>query len=265
MVGLDISLPPEGCCGCEWIQGDILDPGSYAGRLRGIDVVVHLAAMAHSVPRTKEEADRFWKVNLEGTKTLIAAAAEQGVRRFLHVSTVAVLSPSSGGIESAYVDSKRAAEREVLEFRGSDRRGRGAPDNGVWTERQGECIQTDPVARSWTPDDHRLRSKQEKPGVFAESRARPPLPVGTWEERRGVCRYGRLRFVHEGYRPGDFPRFGQGEPVAADPARGGECGCRRQRVGCGALWTSEVFRAGYGREAHRGDGVRSDATVFSWF
>ena len=114
VVGLDISPPPKSFRGSEWIRGDILDAENYAGTLRGIDVVVHLAAMAHFVPRTKDEAARFWKVNLEGTKTLIAAAAEQGVRRFIYVSTVAVLSPSGGGTESAYADSKRAAEREVL-------------------------------------------------------------------------------------------------------------------------------------------------------
>ncbi len=117
VVGLDISPPPEGFCAVEWVRRDILNAGSYAGKLRGIDVVIHLAAMAHSVPRTKEEADRFWNVNLEGTKTLMAAAAEQGVRRFVQVSTVAVLSPSDGGIASAYADSKRAAEQEALGFR----------------------------------------------------------------------------------------------------------------------------------------------------
>ena len=116
MVGLDISPPPEGFGAGRWIRGDILDAGCYAEKLRGIDVVVHLAAIAHSLPNTKEEADHIWKVNLEGTKTLITAAAEHGVRRFLHVSTVGVLSPSGGGVESAYADSKRAAEREVLGF-----------------------------------------------------------------------------------------------------------------------------------------------------
>jgi nucleoside-diphosphate-sugar epimerase len=115
-VGLDVTSPPEDLGMVSWIQGDILEAGSYAEKLRGIDVVVHLAAIAHSSPNTKEEADRIWKVNLEGTKTLIIAAAEYGVRRFLHISTVAVLSPSGGGGESAYADSKRAAEREVLGF-----------------------------------------------------------------------------------------------------------------------------------------------------
>jgi len=116
-VGLDISLPPGGGGVDEWVRGDILNTGSYASKLRRIEVVVHLAAMAHSVPRTKEEADHFWNVNLYGTKTLIAAAAEQGVRRFVHVSTVAVLPPSDGGYASSYADSKRAAEQEVLGFR----------------------------------------------------------------------------------------------------------------------------------------------------
>jgi UDP-glucose 4-epimerase len=116
VVGLDISPPPGCYFAGEWVLGDILNAGSYAGKLRGVDVVIHLAAMAHSVPRTKEEADRFWTVNHEGTKTLIAAAVEQGVRRFVYISTVAVLSPSDGGISSAYADSKRAAEREVFEF-----------------------------------------------------------------------------------------------------------------------------------------------------
>ena len=75
VVGLDISPPPKSFRGSEWIRVDILDAENYAGTLRGIDVVVHLAAMAHFVPRTKDEAALFWKVNLEGTKTLIAAAA----------------------------------------------------------------------------------------------------------------------------------------------------------------------------------------------
>jgi nucleoside-diphosphate-sugar epimerase len=114
VVCLDISPSPEDLNAGEWVRGDILDAGSYAGKLRGIDVVIHLAAMAHSVPGTKDEADRFWKVNFEGTKTLIAAAVEHGVRRFVHVSTVAVLSPSDGRVASAYADSKRAAEREVI-------------------------------------------------------------------------------------------------------------------------------------------------------
>ena len=117
VVGLDVALLPAGIRVSEWIRCDILDAGGYAGKLRGIDVVIHLAAMAHSVPRTKEDADRFWKVNLGGTKTLIAAAVEQGVRRFVHVSTVSVLSPSGGGIASAYPDSKWAAEREVFGFK----------------------------------------------------------------------------------------------------------------------------------------------------
>lgn len=118
VVGLDLVPPPNGVHSNTWVRGNILDVDSYKEELQGIDTVVHLAAKAHSIPRTVEEVERFWRVNLEGTRTLIGAAEKHGVRRFVHVSTVAVLSPFIGGPASAYADSKRAAEEEVLGFRG---------------------------------------------------------------------------------------------------------------------------------------------------
>lgn len=118
VAGLDMAPPPGGSRAVNWILGDILDSGICLKAVQGVDVVVHLAAKAHSVPRTKEEADHFWRINLEGTRTLIDAAVKQGVRRFVHVSTVAVLSPSPGRPVSAYADSKQAAEREVLGCKG---------------------------------------------------------------------------------------------------------------------------------------------------
>ena len=116
VIGLDLGPPPLSVCVGKWIQGDILDKENYEAGLQGIDTVVHLAAKAHSVPRTNEEVSEFWRVNFEGTRTLIAAAMQQSVKRFVFVSTVAVMSPSVGGPASAYADSKRAAEGEVLGF-----------------------------------------------------------------------------------------------------------------------------------------------------
>ena len=262
MVGLDISPPPEDFCAGEWVQGDILDAGSYAGKLRGIDVVIHLAAMAHSVPGTKEEADRFWTVNLEGTKTLIAAAVEQGVRRFVHVSTVAVLSPSDGGIASAYADSKRAAEREVFDF--------------------GDRIEV-VVVRPTTVYGPNDRGNIYKLIRWVD-RGLPAI-IGSGENRKSLV-YSRnladaLLFLSEHGKSGESyvvtdghdmsmkeivqgisRSLGRGEPVAVDTFGSGECGHRRQRMDRGAFRCSEVFRAGYGCETHRGDGVRSIAPVF---
>jgi len=118
VVGLDLVPLPKGRRTDTWVRGNILDVDSYKKALHGIDTVIHLAAKAHSIPRTIEEVERFWRVNLEGTRTLIGEAVKHGVRRFVHVSTVAVLSPSIGGPASAYADSKRAAEEEVLGFGG---------------------------------------------------------------------------------------------------------------------------------------------------
>lgn len=116
VVALDLAPPPSGVRADTSLRGNILDLDCYAAVLPGIDTVVHLAANVHSMPRTAEAVERCWKVNLEGTGTLIRAAAQCGVRRFVHVSTVAVLSSSARGEASAYVESKRAAEEEVLRF-----------------------------------------------------------------------------------------------------------------------------------------------------
>ena len=55
------------------------------------DVVLHAAGKAHSVPKTEEERQAFFDVNLQGTKKLCAALEKVGVpRAFIFVSTVAV-------------------------------------------------------------------------------------------------------------------------------------------------------------------------------
>jgi UDP-glucose 4-epimerase len=87
---------------------------SYEGALQGVDTVVHLAAKVHAVPVTREDAASFFRVNVEGTRKVLLAAARMGVRRFLFVSTVAVLAPPLVSIKDAYADSKREAENAVL-------------------------------------------------------------------------------------------------------------------------------------------------------
>lgn len=117
VVGLDISPQPKNLHVADWIRANILDPGSYGKHLSGIDTVIHLAAKAHSVPRSAVEAGEFWKTNQEGTGKVVRAAAEAGVRRFVFVSTVAVLSASGSSVANAYAESKRAAEEETLAWK----------------------------------------------------------------------------------------------------------------------------------------------------
>lgn len=106
---------PQGVTACE---GDILEPDSLVPALEGVSAVVHLAA----VFRTPDE-DLIWRVNLQGTRNLIAAARQVAPEaRFILASTVHVYGMQNPypGRESdpvastiAYPASKIAAEQEL--------------------------------------------------------------------------------------------------------------------------------------------------------
>ncbi len=90
----------------EWIPGALNDPASFAGRLRGVDAVVHLAALTG-----KAKPDAYEHANVSGTRTLVEAAQSAGVPNFLHVSSVAVKFPDKRGYP--YGQSKEAGEAVV--------------------------------------------------------------------------------------------------------------------------------------------------------
>jgi dihydroflavonol-4-reductase len=67
--------------------GDIADSAAVRAAVESIDIVYHLAAehLDVSLP------DRYyWQVNVDGTRQLVQAAAEAGVRRLVHCSSVGV-------------------------------------------------------------------------------------------------------------------------------------------------------------------------------
>ena len=67
--------------------GDMLDPASLAGALRDVEVVFHTAAPMRPAadPLTAIEA------HIVGTRNVIQAACQAGVRRLVHTSSVAAL------------------------------------------------------------------------------------------------------------------------------------------------------------------------------
>ena len=67
-------------------RGDIRDPQRVAEVLAGTDLVLHFAAETH-VDRSISGAADFVTTNVVGTQVLLQAALDQGVRRFVHVST----------------------------------------------------------------------------------------------------------------------------------------------------------------------------------
>lgn len=108
----------------ESIVGDISDPDVLDGVARGIDVVVHSAAMIDwgNTPRS-----RVFEVNLDGTRNVISAAKRHGVRAVLYTGTMDVVmdggplrdidesQPYPTRFLDAYSESKALAEQAVVE------------------------------------------------------------------------------------------------------------------------------------------------------
>src|SRR5690606_18873875 len=73
-----------------FVRGDICDRPLVERLLAdGVDAVMHLAAESH-VDRSILDAAAFVRTNVLGTQTLLEAARQMGIRRFVHVSAVAV-------------------------------------------------------------------------------------------------------------------------------------------------------------------------------
>jgi nucleoside-diphosphate-sugar epimerase len=96
------------------IQCDLLDPDQLRRAVEGIDRIVHCAA-----------GNR--RVTVEGTRNLLAAAKEAGVRRVVHLSTIDVYGRAEGIVTEEtpyertgreYGDSKIEAEEVCRAFAG---------------------------------------------------------------------------------------------------------------------------------------------------
>jgi NADH dehydrogenase len=86
------------------IVGDLLDSSTYQKKVEGCDIVVHLAAATgRAAPR------EYSRVNVEGTQTLLKACKVAGVRKFVHVSTIA----AGYADQSFYSYAKTKAEAEA--------------------------------------------------------------------------------------------------------------------------------------------------------
>jgi len=73
---------------CEIVRGDINDFQTLSKALKGTDILFHLAAALGSSLIKKKE---FFKINALGTKSVLKAAHEAGVKRVIHFSSAGVL------------------------------------------------------------------------------------------------------------------------------------------------------------------------------
>jgi len=68
--------------GCELVEGDITQAASLRGAVAGVDTVIHLVAIRQG------KREQFRRIMVEGTRDLLAASREAGVRRFVHMSAL---------------------------------------------------------------------------------------------------------------------------------------------------------------------------------
>ncbi|MFN0274540.1 MAG: NAD-dependent epimerase/dehydratase family protein [Chitinophagales bacterium] len=107
----------------EWVEGDINDVSSLQDAMQGVAYVYHAAAKVTFAPGRRNE---LIKVNVEGTANVVNLALNEGVKKMVHVSSVAALGRNPGNptiteeIEwenttqaSDYAMSKHLSEREV--------------------------------------------------------------------------------------------------------------------------------------------------------
>src|SRR5947208_60499 len=110
------------------VRGDVTDPASVRAAVEGCELVFNAMGMPEQWVR---DESIFERLNARGTETVVRAARDAGVRRFVHTSTIDVFEAPPGGRfdetrvatspkNTAYERSKQHAEQLALAARGPD-------------------------------------------------------------------------------------------------------------------------------------------------
>jgi dihydroflavonol-4-reductase len=108
--------------GASPVPGDLFDTSGLADAMGRAAIVFHVAGVNDTCPRDPASMDR---VNIEGTRSVVAAAAAAGVERVVYTSSAATIgeatgvlateaTPHSGGFLSPYARSKYLAEQAAF-------------------------------------------------------------------------------------------------------------------------------------------------------
>lgn len=118
-----LSRQPISCA--DSFVADLADKSALTAACTGVDRIFHCAGHAHAFSSlTGDDAAVHWHVNFEGTRNLVEAAGQSGVKRFIFLSSVKAMAEPGmtcadenfpGQPETAYGQTKRAAEEAVLE------------------------------------------------------------------------------------------------------------------------------------------------------
>lgn len=119
----DIDLLSDVKDSIKWIEGDVTDPDTLIEIFSKATGVIHSAAI---VSYQKQDEALIKAINVEGTRNVVNACLVTGIKRLLHVSSVAAIGKEKGqqsideknkwiegAIVSNYANSKYQAELEV--------------------------------------------------------------------------------------------------------------------------------------------------------
>jgi len=123
-------VPASGDCDPgRQVRGDLADEACVREAVRGMDYVVHLAAILDTGAARLEPDSEMWRVNVQGTRNLVEAAVAAGVKRVVLFSSTSVYGATSAEPVteaapvrpvSAYAKSKVEAEKLALGARRQD-------------------------------------------------------------------------------------------------------------------------------------------------
>jgi len=107
--------------GARVVLGSVTDISLVREVLKGIDLVVHLAAVQHEM---NVPDGVFRSVNVEGTRNLLEASISNGVKRFVHGSTIGVYGSTAENVDEStpcrpdniYGITKLEGERVALSY-----------------------------------------------------------------------------------------------------------------------------------------------------
>lgn len=90
--------------GVVWVEGALDRIDALGALVEGCDAVIHVAGVVNG------DREAFRTGNIVGTENIVAAAADAGIRRFVHISSLAAREPGL----STYGWSKSVSEEPVI-------------------------------------------------------------------------------------------------------------------------------------------------------
>jgi nucleoside-diphosphate-sugar epimerase len=124
----DLSLLQDVNSKIKWVDADVVDPIQLEDAFENITQVIHAAAIVSFNPRLSK---KLYEVNVTGTRNVVNACLARGVKKLIHISSVAALGRLKGQtnidedhkwvdnpLNSTYAETKYMAELEV--YRGHE-------------------------------------------------------------------------------------------------------------------------------------------------